>query len=310
VAFLNQICFPFLLRAQKADGGWGYQPESEGSVEATSWALLALTAHADKYGVSEAAKRGCEWLLRAQLSDGSWPVFAQQETGCWVTTLATLALRECGKDPGAVARGQQWLCQAWPGEGGLGWRLRRRIFGRSKTVQQDFSLRGWSWTPGTSSWVEPTAYALLALRQVAAGVDARRAEKRRTMAEAMLKDRMCPGGGWNCGNPLVYGTPGQPLVGPTVWALLALSGTDESPEVGESLEWLESAYKGVHGPGSLALAHLCLNSYGRATRTLEEDLARLYETNEFFGKVHVMAWSALALGASREWFRRRSHAEV
>jgi hypothetical protein len=310
VAFLDHVCLPFLLRAQKAAGSWGYQPESEGSVEATSWALLVLTAQAEKDGLSEVARRGSEWLLRVQLSDGSWPTFSHQEQGCWVTALASLALRECDKDPAAVSRAQRWLCQAWPGEGSLGWRLRQRIFGRSKAVQQDFSLRGWSWTPGTSSWVEPTAYTLLALRQIAAGVDARRAEKRRTMAEAMLRDRMCPGGGWNCCNPLVYGTPGQALVGPTVWALLALSGTDKSQEVQESLEWLESVYEGIQGPGSLALAHLCLNSYGRATRPLEDDLARLYEMNEYFGQVHVMAWSALALSPPREWFRRCSHAEV
>ena len=29
----------------------------------------------------------------------------------------------------------------------------------------------------------------------------------------MLYDRMCPGGGWNCGNPKVYGVAGEPLVG-------------------------------------------------------------------------------------------------
>ena len=46
----------------------------------------------------------------------------------------------------------------------------------------------------------------------------------------MLYDRMCPGGGWNCGNPMVYGVPGEALIVPTVWALLALRDEPKKTE--------------------------------------------------------------------------------
>jgi hypothetical protein len=39
---MSPDCLQFLLTHQYPDGGWGYQSGSPGSVEATSWALLAL----------------------------------------------------------------------------------------------------------------------------------------------------------------------------------------------------------------------------------------------------------------------------
>jgi len=79
--------------------------------------------------------------------------------------LASLALLAHDTAPERVAKGAKWLCNSWPGEGGWWWRFRHRLFAKPGTVRQDFSLRGWSWTPGTSSWVEPTSLALLLLQE-------------------------------------------------------------------------------------------------------------------------------------------------
>ena len=99
------------------------------------------------------------------------------------------------------------------------------------------SYRGWGWTPGTSSWVEPTSFALLALERSRSRRSCHpTANRRRELATAMLYDRMCPGGGWNCGNPRVYGVAGEPLVVPTVWALLALRAQSARRENTESLD--------------------------------------------------------------------------
>jgi hypothetical protein len=295
--FLEEFCTPALIATQNPDGGWGYRPGTQSSVEATSWALVALR-QCPKSDHLENAARGIRWLERAQLQDGSWPAFVGQQRGCWATALACMALPIEAADAEALSRGLEWLCDAWPAEGSFWWRLRRRLGRRNDTVGQDSSLRGWSWTPGTASWVEPTACSLIALRNTPRELHLPRAAERRRLGERMLYDRMCPGGGWNSGNPLVYGVPGEPRVGPSVWALLALQDYRGRAENRASLDWLERVYANIRGPGSLALAHLCLVTYDRPFRPLEPTLRQLYCNNRFFHDVLAVAWSAIALSPS------------
>jgi hypothetical protein len=292
--FAEACCFPFLLACQNPDGGWGYRPRSDSSVEATSWALLALhSAVGELYG--EAALKGLRWLCEAQLTNGSWPPFVTHSTGCWVTSLACLALQAQDQCPAAVERGLSWLVGAWPSEGSLWWRLRSRMRGDSGVVRQDNSLRGWSWTPGAASWVEPTSFALILFHRVANQLRLPGAEERVRLAEALLYDRMCPGGGWNSGNPRVYGVEGEPRVGPTVWALLALQDHGVDPRNQISLDWLQAAYPGIRGPASLSLAYLCLKTYSRPTAPLEPAVWELYARNQFLDNLLAFAWAAIAL---------------
>ena len=248
-------------------------------------------------------ERGSTWLRKAQLRDGSWPAHSGQGEGCWTTALACLALRVQEEVSEAVVRGIAWLCHAWPGEGSLWWRFRHRLLGGPTVVRQNLSLRGWSWTPGTSSWVEPTCYALIGLHNLPDAIRPRRAAARRRLGEAMLYDRMCPGGGWNCGNPLIYGVAGEPQVGPTAWALLALQEYRDRTENRKSLDWLARTYEQIQGPGSLALAHICLENYGRPTPPVEPALQHLYLANQFFHSVPVVSWATLALGGVPEWLQ-------
>jgi hypothetical protein len=243
---------------------------------------------------AQVCTRAREWLLQAQLADGSWPPFPGQTQGSWVTSIASQALHLQGAAQPAVKRGLRWLLEWWPVEGSLWWRLCQTVF-PSRVVRQDLSLHGWSWTPGTASWVEPTAQVLLFLRSLPAEMLSAKAAKRRRLAERMLYNRMCPGGGWNSGNPLVYGIAGEPRVGPTAWALLALRDHAERPEVGMSLAWLEGAYGSIQGAPSMALAHRCLAEYGRPLPPLAPALNELYSHNRFFGNVLTTAWAALAI---------------
>ena len=299
--FRNQVCVPLLLRAQNSDGGWAYQQGRQSATEPTAWALLALDSLPDSQEFSSALGRGKDWLLAAQLRDHSWPSFAGFPEGCWLTSLAGLALHERKDSPEAVAGAAAWLCNQWPAEGKFWRRWLLRLVGSRNAVRQNVALRGWSWTPGTSSWVEPTAYTLILLRRLFADQFPPDAERRRKLAEAMLYDRMCSGGGWNSGNAAVYGVAGQPLVGPTVWALLALQKYRERPENQAGLRWLLSAKEQIQGPGSLALAQICFRVYGCDAPSIVRELRRAYEANRFMGNTLVAASCALALDAPAAW---------
>jgi hypothetical protein len=287
----DSTCREFLIINQNPDGGWGFHAAAPSAVESTAWALMALIS--SRQAPAEMCARARDWLLQAQRPDGSWPPFPGHPQGCWVTSVASHALHLQGGAQSAAERGLHWLLEEWPAEGSLWWRVRQTLF-PSGVSRQDTSLRGWNWTPGTASWVEPTAHALIFMRSLPAAMLPPEAAKRRQMAERMLLDRMCPDGGWNSGNPLVYGVAGVPRIGPTVWALLALREYAGRTEIKQSLEYLEAAYKDIQGAASLALAHRCLEAYGRPVSPLAPALGELYAHNRFFENTLTVAWAAWA----------------
>jgi len=291
-------CLDSLIANQNSDGGWGYQLVSPSAAEATSWVLAALGSCRQTPPLLEACARASKWLLQAQGADGSWPPFPGQPQGSWVTSVAAHALHLHGGAQEAVERGMRWVLAAWPAERTLRWRVRQSLF-PSRVAHQDNTLCGWSWTPGTASWVEPTSHALIFLRSLPPDLLPPHAAKRRQMAERMLYDRMCPGGGWNSGNPLVYGVAGVPRVSTTAWALLGLRDHYERPQVQMSLRWLDRAYGTIRGPASLALAHRCLAAYGRRLALRASVVDEFYSRNRFFGNMLTMAWILLAWNEGR-----------
>lgn len=299
-SLITTFCLPLLQNAQNRDGGWGFHPGSQSRVEATCWALHALICSAWP-DTQEVIADGFRFLRAAQLPDGSWPSAPQESAGCWVTSLACWVLLKDKESSRAVASGLKWLCEDWPRDSTPWRRLLRRVSSRRRIFPQNDSYRGWGWTPRTSSWVEPTSFALLVLGQSPGELLPVAAKRRQKLAVALLYDRMCPGGGWNCGNPLVYGVAGDPLVIPTTWALLALRDHPNRPEKAMSLEWLEGNITSIHGPGSLALARICLESYGRSWPNNAPEFLDFHRKNEFLQSIQVTAWACLALTATKQW---------
>jgi hypothetical protein len=295
---VSTVCLPFLQAAQNQDGGWGFHPGLSSRVEATCWALLALIGLESS---NERQQEGFRFLRSTQLPDGAWPSSAEQNAGCWATSLATWALLKDAQSRTAVAAGLRWICEDWPRGTNFLARVMRALRRGSQVNSQDDTLRGWGWTPNTASWVEPTAFALITLDQAPKGLLPSGATRRLQYARALLYDRMCPGGGWNCGNPKVYGVPGDPLVEPTAWALLALRDEPNRRENVMSLEWLEKNVSGTEGAGSLALGKICLETFGKQWPVNAPDLRELYARSEFLGNVPVMAWTCLALSARSAW---------
>jgi len=301
----ESVCLHFLREAQNADGGWGFHPGSESRAEGTCWALLALIELAQTDD-SETIRSGFRFLRAAQLRDGSWPSTPGEQTGCWVTSLASWVLLADPDSPKAVAAGLDWICKDWPRDGTLWRRLLVRFSSDRHLSPINMAYRGWGWTPGTASWVEPTAFALLTLQKCPQELLPRMARHRRDLGEAMLRDRMCPVGGWNCGNPRVYGVAGEALVMPTVWALLALRQQPEKRENSLSLAWLEGNIPHISGAASLVLAQICLASYGRKWPVGAPDLHDFISRSEPPQNVQVMAWASLASSTTRDWLRPKS----
>jgi Prenyltransferase and squalene oxidase repeat len=307
--FAEKIYVPFLRQAQNSDGGWGFRPGAASRAEPTCWALKALVSRdTAEHEDTEDILRGLNFLTGSQLPDGSWSSTPEEKNGCWVTSLACWVLASSGdeKYSKAIASGLHWVCEDLPRDSGPWRRWMRKLFSSGRHSKQNDALRGWGWTPGTSSWVEPTAFALLALESRTAAELPGNAEERRILGEALLYDRMCPGGGWNCGNPEVYGVAGEPLVIPTTWALLALRRHPERRENIESLAWMEKNFAKIQGPGSYALARVCLSAYGRRRNEdgagASDCHAKEYHArNESLQSVQVAAWMCLAAGDTSNW---------
>jgi hypothetical protein len=297
---LQSACLSLLRSLQNADGGWGFHCAEPSRVEPSCWAIRALFASHSSLN-SESFGNAANFLRASQLAGGSWPASSQMTSGSWITSLVCSALRDDPPSATKVQAGLQWLCEDFPRDSSPFRRFVQSLRPKSHIVSQNDSYRGWGWTPKTASWVEPTAFALMALRDAHPQQLPANASARRDLAIALLYDRMCPGGGWNCGNPRVYGVDGDALVLPTCWALLALRDAPQKPGRAMSLAWLEKEFATIASAGSLAVACMTLENYGiqppHAKRNWQhwtaEDLAE--------EGTHVLSWVSLALDPARPW---------
>jgi hypothetical protein len=307
-SFIRNFCLPFLLGAQNQDGGWGFAPNSDSRVEPTCWAVRALSSCCAAAS-QEAVKAGFDYLLAAQLKDGSWPTNSEGKSGAWVTSLACSILGQDKAYEWQVRVGFQWLCDDYPRDS-TPWRRLLQHFRRSKPLSNhDDSFRGWGWTPHTASWVEPTAFAMLALCDAPEEWRPSSSAERLELASGLLCDRMCPGGGWNCGNPMVYGVAGEPLVLPTAWALLALRGYPAHERKSKSLSWLLKNFEGISSAASLAVARIALEAHGRELPYRSQQLHEMFDARAFLRTTEVVAWTTLALNPTRSWFPKTEHVQ-
>ena len=331
-----------LCAAQNADGGWAFHQGGESRVEPTCWALLALANRAGSSAESAPRiSRGLAYLKSHQLADGSWATASGMSSGGWVTSLATLALAEVGREKEnerSLEAGLQWICDDYPRDSSR-WRKFLKSLSSAKVESHNDEFRGWGWTPRTSSWVEPTAFALLAFaavdavdsktqvqtanlghpssgewrvasgeqqtggaeRQFLSPVLEKQIAERRELAVGLLYDRMCAGGGWNCGNPRVYGVDGDSLVIPTCWALLALRDSPDHANRALSLGWLQRAVPAMTSAGSLAVAQITLQNYNMPVPASARSLSGFSAHEITEQGTHVASWTALALNSARAW---------
>ena len=236
-----------VLLRRRTSSGWGFHAPQV-SIEATSLATLALRSDP-------------ETLYRSQGKEGAWPALLAPgaPASCWSTSLACIALSELCPDSESLRRGAIWLRRVRGQEAHPIWRWKFRWFDRH--VRFDPSKCGWPWFEGTTSWVLPTAAAIIALRRSKAPVVP--GLGRLSEGVEMLLDRATPLGGWNAGNGVVFGVSLRPHVDATAIALLALRGLPVSEPVRSAVRLVATdATTGCVGPQSLAWALLAMEAYG------------------------------------------------
>jgi hypothetical protein len=252
-----------LRHRQLANRAWGFLADgSQAALEPTCLALLALSG--------DSQSPGPEPLLEAQSTDGSWKSFEGDTEGSGLTGLALLTLNAFGVEGSHRQRAQNWLLHTRGREARWPWRWKFRI--SDTRVQFDPDKFGWPWQPATCSWVVPTAFAVLALKQTFSACRWRKPTHRIGRGVQMLFDRACPGGGWNAGNGVVYGCPMTPHIDATAIALLGLQDEPLYPITETSLGWLERKARLCQAPWSLAWAILALQVYDRPLNMLQHHL--------------------------------------
>jgi hypothetical protein len=296
---MNEQYLTDLLARRNADGGWGAIAGAPSDSECTALALLAL----DRTGTGDAEIAAAEeWLLARQGPEGAWHYRDDGPRTLWPTPIVTLALNRRGHSA-EVERAMIWLLARKGAQ--LPWlgRLREFLSGR-QVVELDTTLDGWPWAEGTFAWVEPTAWAVMAIKAVWPNRAPRPAEKRASEGEAMIIDRSCPEGGWNYGNRRVLNVDLEPYPDTTAIALLALRGRRAS-EVEAGFAALDRLLGNNASGLALALAALSYRAWERDAQHLQGRLNARYQDGGFLGETRTLALATLATDQAPGWLGMR-----
>jgi hypothetical protein len=264
-----------LLKRQLSSGGWSYCGSRQSSVEGTSLAVVALGPD------------------RSQQRDGGWPAFVGDLESAWVTALVLCTLNTTNDFGIARERALHWLMMERGREGHWFWRWKFKIADREVRFNPD--KYGWPWSRGTGSWVIPTAFSLVAIKEYTACNRSEPSEKRIRLGVDMLLDRVCAGGGWNSGNSVVYGALLLPHIEATAIALLALQGEERTPMIRMSLAWLKQRSANIEAVESLAWSILSLFVYQEPVDHLKTRLAALIGDGREIRDNATLATALLAL---------------
>jgi hypothetical protein len=271
----------FLRQSQLPNGSWPYAHTSaQGSPEPTCYSILAL--HDDnQIGDDSTIQSGLNWLAHRVNADGALTLEGDDEPH-WSTAHLVLTLTHLDVDELRRQRILAWLL-TWQGNTGPD-----DPYG---AIPINANLVGWPWINDAFSWVEPTCFALLALKR--SGVVK---HERIAQGEALLYDRVCMGGGWNVGNPIIWGQALDAFLPQTALALLALQDVGGNELILPGLSILQKPSNPAHSTLALALTVLCLNAYNLPTDPFADRLQqRQMADGSWRGMIHLTALSVLAL---------------
>ena len=291
-----------LLQNQNSDGGWGALRGKRSNTEATSLAIAALKALAENTA-AENRKRGIDWLVRQQNKDHSWPLNETVKEGSWTTALAITALSDTTENSEHVLAAARWLLEQEGSKPGILAEIVLWVTGKSRVNKLDKDLIGWSWVPISFSWVEPTSYALIALKKQRARLAGTNVDERIRQADALIYDRMCTGGGWNYGNSKVLDYALWPYPDITALALIALQDRAGEKANQESLQVLSKLARETDSGLALCWAAICFNLYGQDQSDFHKQIDKRFAATAFLGETKSLALAVIALGGKANPFR-------
>ena len=234
-----------ILKSSLPEGGFANRPGGHYRPDATAWAVMSLRMCGVAGQRLHAARQS---ITLSQLGDGRVVLSPDHPATFWPTPLAVLAWSGQPEFGEPQSRAASFLLKV------TGNHFKRPA---DSPAGHDTALKGWPWTEGTHSWVEPTSLAIIALRVMGSGGNERAAEGTR-----LLLDRQLSRGGWNYGNTTVFGTELAAMPESTGLALSALSGLANKQGVTRSIARLQDSVKTLTTPFSLGWAILGLSAWG------------------------------------------------
>jgi Prenyltransferase and squalene oxidase repeat len=300
-----EAALDLVLGAQNPDGGWGSIKGRHSNTESTSFALMALRSLGGN-AFERQISAGLGWLRAQQNADGSWRFNEASKQSSWTTPLAVLALVPFQDQREQALRAAKWLLTQKGRKPGWIASLLVQLALVKKRTELDPFLTGWSWTPGSFSWVEPTSYSLIALKKLRSLLVGTEVEERIRQGETLIYDRICDGGGWNYGNSKVLGEALWPYPDITAVALIALSDHAASSANRASLDIVARLTREAASGLALGWGIICLRLYEKNVGELRKLLAESFEKTRFLGETKTIALAVLALGEGANFFRVRA----
>jgi hypothetical protein len=274
-----------LLSSRNRDGGWGYRSGKRSRVEPTCLALLALASEARDVRPVDASVL-VRWERQGPLlidPAATHPNLAFNAIAALVAQYAPLGVKNLAA-PLATA-----LLQ-----------YRGAKLPESSVIVQDNNLIGWPWLDGTFSWVEPTAWCLIALRRWSRTHPTLEGARRIDHAERLLRDRVCRQGGWNYGNSLVLGKPLMAYAATSALGLLALHNTPDDPIIARSIQTLHHLCATEQSGFALGLSVIAFRVLGRPALDVERTLVSLWRDSAFGGETVATALALYAINGEAD----------
>lgn len=265
-----------LKKRRNPDGGFSLLLNNPSRPDVTAWALLALRSCGETGALVVEAG---DYLKAYQQENGSVLMAEEESAAVWITYVAAWAWQGMPEFEVCAKKALNYILSIsgnWSYINAWG-------------MAHDQSLKGWPWVAGTSSWVDSTALALLALRS--AGLEG---HGRYVEGIKLLKNRELPSGGWNCGNTIVYGTELRPTPESTAMALTLLDIRNARHV--SSVQLLRQYLRPATGPLTLAWGLMAIGTK-KDLPVLEQVLVeqqRDYCQTEWLSLL-CMAWSFLTL---------------